>query len=64
MGLVADLTVGEVLEQLVFALRVAPVRNVVFMVPPPRAARPAPGPPPAPGAAASRGAEGPSGAYA
>jgi hypothetical protein len=64
MGLVADLTAGEVLEQLVFALRVAPVRNVVFMVPPPHAARPAPGPPLALGAAASRGAEGPRSSYA
>lgn len=47
MGLVADLTAGEVLEQLVFALRVAPVRNVVFMVPPP--ARRPPGARPASG---------------
>ncbi len=33
MGLVGDLTAGEILEQLVYALGVAPVRNVVFMVP-------------------------------
>ena len=32
MGLVGDLTTGEILEQLVYALGVAPVRNVVFMV--------------------------------
>ncbi|KAK9803248.1 hypothetical protein WJX73_009772 [Symbiochloris irregularis] len=31
MGLVADLTAGEILEQLVHALRVAPIQNVVFM---------------------------------
>ena len=32
MGLVADLTAGEILEQLVHAQRVAPIQNVVFMV--------------------------------
>ncbi|KAK9841759.1 hypothetical protein WJX81_001125 [Elliptochloris bilobata] len=31
MGLVGDLTAGEILEQLVYALDVAHVRNVVFM---------------------------------
>ena len=31
-----DLTTGEILEQLVYALGVAPVRNVVFMVPLPK----------------------------
>lgn len=34
MGLVGDLTAGEILEQLVFARAVAPIKNVVFMVPP------------------------------
>jgi hypothetical protein len=32
MGLTADLTSGEIVEQLVHALRIRPVRNVVFMV--------------------------------
>ena len=32
MGLVADLTAGEILEQLVHAQRVAPIQNIVFMV--------------------------------
>ena len=32
MGLKGNLTAGEIIEQLVHALRVTPVRNVVFMV--------------------------------
>ena len=32
MGLVADLTAGEIIEQLVHANAVQPIRNVVFMV--------------------------------
>ena len=32
MGLTADLTAGEILEQLVHASRITPIRNVVFMV--------------------------------
>ena len=32
MGLVADLTAGEILEQLVHAQQTAPIQNVVFMV--------------------------------
>ena len=32
MGLVGDLTAGEILEQMVHALQVAGFRNVVFMV--------------------------------
>ncbi len=32
MGLTADLTAGEIVEQLVHANSVMPVRNVVFMV--------------------------------
>jgi adenine C2-methylase RlmN of 23S rRNA A2503 and tRNA A37 len=31
MGLTADLTTGEIVEQLVHATRMAPIRNVVFM---------------------------------
>lgn len=31
MGIIADLCSGEILEQLAFANRVAPIRNVVFM---------------------------------
>ncbi len=31
MGLVADLTAGEILEQAVHALQEAPFKNVVFM---------------------------------
>ena len=32
MGIKGDLTAGEILEQLVHAHRVTPIRNVVFMV--------------------------------
>lgn len=32
MGLTADLTAGEIVEQLVHARRVAQIRNIVFMV--------------------------------
>lgn len=32
MGLEGDLTAGEIVEQLVHANRVTPIRNVVFMV--------------------------------
>ena len=32
MGLKGNLSAGEIVEQLVHALRVTPVRNVVFMV--------------------------------
>lgn len=32
MGLLGDLTAGEILEQLVHARKVANIRNVVFMV--------------------------------
>lgn len=32
MGIKGDLTAGEIVEQLVHAQRVTPVRNVVFMV--------------------------------
>jgi adenine C2-methylase RlmN of 23S rRNA A2503 and tRNA A37 len=32
MGIKGDLTTGEILEQLVHAQRVTPIRNVVFMV--------------------------------
>ena len=32
MGLVADLTAGEILEQLVHARAVTAIRNIVFMV--------------------------------
>lgn len=32
MGLKGHLTAGEIIEQLVHAIRVAPVRNIVFMV--------------------------------
>jgi adenine C2-methylase RlmN of 23S rRNA A2503 and tRNA A37 len=32
MGLKGHLTAGEIVEQLVHAMRVAPVRNIVFMV--------------------------------
>jgi adenine C2-methylase RlmN of 23S rRNA A2503 and tRNA A37 len=32
MGLTAELTAGEIVEQLVHARAVAPIRNVVFMV--------------------------------
>lgn len=31
MGLKGDLTAGEILEQVLHASRVAPIRNVVFM---------------------------------
>ena len=31
MGLTADLTAGEIIEQLVHALQIAPIRNIVFM---------------------------------
>jgi len=31
MGIIADLYSGEILEQLAFANRIAPIRNVVFM---------------------------------
>lgn len=31
MGLKGDLTAGEILEQVLHAWRVAPIRNVVFM---------------------------------
>lgn len=31
MGLIADLTAGEIIEQLVHAINVAPIRNIVFM---------------------------------
>lgn len=31
MGLIADLTAGEIIEQLVHALNVVPIRNIVFM---------------------------------
>ena len=31
MGLTADLTAGEIIEQLVHAVRVTPIRNIVFM---------------------------------
>jgi adenine C2-methylase RlmN of 23S rRNA A2503 and tRNA A37 len=31
MGIIADLTCGEILEQLLHAVQVAPIRNVVFM---------------------------------
>lgn len=31
MGLVADLTAGEIIEQAVHALQKAPFKNVVFM---------------------------------
>ena len=31
MGLSGNLTAGEILEQLVYANRVLPIRNVVFM---------------------------------
>lgn len=34
MGLTADLTAGEIIEQLVHARRVAQIRNIVFMVRP------------------------------
>ena len=37
MGLTADLTAGEIVEQLVHARRVAQIRNIVFMVRPPPA---------------------------
>lgn len=32
MGIKGDLSAGEILEQLVHAQRVTPIRNVVFMV--------------------------------
>lgn len=32
MGLLADLTAGEIVEQLVHALHIRPIRNIVFMV--------------------------------
>ena len=32
MGLTADLSAGEIVEQLVHACRVARIRNIVFMV--------------------------------
>lgn len=32
MGIKGDLTAGEIVEQLVHAQRVTPIRNVVFMV--------------------------------
>lgn len=32
MGLKGNLTAGEIIEQLVHALAVVPVRNIVFMV--------------------------------
>jgi adenine C2-methylase RlmN of 23S rRNA A2503 and tRNA A37 len=31
MGMIGDLTAGEILEQLVHANRVTPIRNIVFM---------------------------------
>ena len=32
MGIKGDLSAGEILEQLVHAQRITPIRNVVFMV--------------------------------
>lgn len=32
MGLKGNLSCGEIVEQLVHALRVTPIRNIVFMV--------------------------------